>query len=84
MFYILLCVADTWVYTSDFQPFSSHGTYKLITKILQHTKKYVFANPTKIIGIILIHSHHMAIIVLAVIIFLLDNLREKRSVPITK
>ena len=29
-------------YASDFQPFSSHGTHKLITKILQHTKKKKF------------------------------------------
>ena len=28
--------------SSDFQPFSSHGTHKLITKILWHTKKYIF------------------------------------------
>ena len=28
--------------TNDFQPFSSHGTHKLITKILQHTQKYVY------------------------------------------
>ena len=29
-------------YTSDYQSFSSHGTHKLITKILWHTKKYIF------------------------------------------
>ena len=28
--------------TSDFQPFSSHGTHKLITKIPWHTKKQFF------------------------------------------
>ena len=27
----------TLVYTTNFQPFSSHGTHKLITKIMQHT-----------------------------------------------
>ena len=30
------------VYVSDFQPFSSHGTCKLITKILLHTQKNFF------------------------------------------
>ena len=30
------------VQTGDFQPFASHGPHKLITKILQHTKKYGF------------------------------------------
>ena len=25
-----------------FQPFSSHGTHKLVTQILRHTKKYIF------------------------------------------
>ena len=36
------------LYISDFQPFSSHDSHKIITKILLHTKKYVFfANLTK-------------------------------------
>ena len=35
-------------------------------------------------GIILIHSHQMAIVMLAIVIFLFDNLREKESVPLTK
>ena len=34
--YIFVCV-----YASNFQHFSSHGTYKLITKILRHTPKYI-------------------------------------------
>ena len=29
------------------------------------------------------HSHQMVIVVLAVVIYLFDNLREKRSVPLT-
>ena len=33
---------------------------------------------------ILIHAHQMAIVVLAVVIFLFDNPREKRSVPLTE
>ena len=67
------------------QPFLSRGTQKLITKILQHTKKCIilFADLTKTIGISLIHSHRTAIVVLAVVISLFDNLREKRSVPLT-
>ena len=54
---------------SDFQPFSSHGTHKLITKILWHTKNSIFADLTREIGITLIHSHQTAIVVLAVIMF---------------
>ena len=51
---------------SNFQPLSSHGGCKLIAKILQHSKKYIFfANLTKI-GIIFIRSHWMAIVTLAV------------------
>ena len=46
---------------SDSQPFSSRGTHKLITKILQHTKNIIFANLTKI-DIILSHSHQTALL----------------------
>ena len=55
----------------DFQPFSSHGTHKLITKILWHTKKYIFCQSDKKIGIILIHSHWTAVVVLATATFYL-------------
>ena len=34
-------------------------------------------------GIVFIHTHHMTI-VLAVVIFLFDNLRQKKSEPLTK
>ena len=71
--FVLIC-------TSDFQHFPSHSTHKLITKILWHTKYiYFFAELTKT-GIILIASHWTATVVLAVVIFLSDSLREKRSV----
>ena len=40
-----------------------------------------FADLTKQIGIILIHSHRTAIVVLAVVIFVFDDLREKRHCP---
>ena len=40
-----------------------------------------FVELTKRIGILLIHSHWMVMVVLAVVIFWLDNLREKKSVP---
>ena len=66
------------------QPFSSHGTHKLVSKILRHTKKIYFCWSDQKIGIILIHSHQVAIAVLAVVTFLFDSLREKRSVPLTK
>ena len=74
-------------YDSDFQPVSSHGTHKLITKIPQHAgkkNKNMFLAHLSKIGIILIHSHWMPIGVLAVVIFYFDNLREKMSVPLTK
>ena len=60
------------VYHSDFQPFylMAHVT-SLLSKILQHTKKYAFCQSDKKLGIILIHSHQMAIAVLAVVIFYL-------------
>ena len=71
-------------YTSDFQPFSSHGNSKLIAKMLWYTKNmlYFFANMTKI-GIILIYSHQMALLCWLLSFFSLGNLREK-SVPLTK
>ena len=56
-------------YVSYFQPFSSHATCNLFTRILQHTKKYIFCRSDKKIGIILIHSHQTAIVVLTVVIF---------------
>ena len=72
--------------TQRFATFFISWHTQLITKILWHTKKHIifFANLTKKIDSILVHSHWMAIVVLAVVIFLFDNLREKRSVPLTK
>ena len=62
--------------------FSSHGTRKLNTNILQHTKKYIsYSSDT---GTILINLHLTAIVLLAVVTFLFDLLREKRSVSPTK
>ena len=70
------------LYISEFQPFSSPGTHKLITQILQRTKKCVFADLTKKKkGVILIHCLRTAIVVLAVVISLCDHLREGRSGP---
>ena len=43
----------------------------------------MFCRSDRKIDIILIHSHQMAIVVLAVVIFLFDHLREKRSVALT-
>ena len=62
---------------SDFQRFLSHGAHKLITN---GTPKNTFFSNKKIY-MILIHSQQMAIVVLAVVIFLSDCLREKGSVP---
>ena len=54
----------TFCYSRDFQPFSSHGTDELITKILQHTKKiyHSFCQSDKKIGILLILSHWAAVV----------------------
>ena len=73
------------VLISVVQPFSSHGTHKLITKILRRTKNGIFCrSDKKKKSKILIHPHWTAIVVLAVVIFSFDDLREKRSVPPTK
>ena len=61
-----------------------HLRAQLITKILQHAKKYIFCRSDQKISIILIHWHQVSIVVLAVFIFLSDSLRERRSVPQTK
>ena len=50
--------------------------------ILTHI--YIFANLAQKTGIILIHLHWTAIVLLVLVIFLFDNLRAKRSVPLTK
>ena len=51
---------------------------------MAHQKIY-FCLRQKRISIILIYAHQMAIVMLALVIFFLfDNLREKRSVPLTK
>ena len=57
--------------------------HKLFTKVLQHTKKDFCQSDDKI-GIILIHSHQVAIVELAVTVFLFDSLREKKPVPLTE
>ena len=44
----------------------------------------IFPDLTPKIAIILINSHWMTIVVLAVAIFQFDNLRKKRSVSLTK
>ena len=67
-------------YDSDFQPVSSHGTHKLITKIPQHAgkkNKNMFLAHLSKIGIILIHSHWMVIVVLAVVFFIFDSAKGK-------
>ena len=73
-----------YTYTaSDFQPFASHGTHKLITKVLWHTKNIFFCQSDKK-RYIFIYSHWMVTVVLAVVILLLNKIREKKSVPPTK
>ena len=42
------------------------------------------STPKNNTGVTLMHSHQMATVVLAAVIFLFDSLREKRSVPQTK
>ena len=52
--------------------------------ISQHTKIIYILPSGQKIGILLIHSNQRAIVGLAVVIFFIDGLREKRSVPPTK
>ena len=59
-------------------------THRLITKILRHTKRYIFCQPDKINRYDFDSLTLMTIVVLAVVIFWFDNLREKRSGPLTK
>ena len=68
----------------QFSTFLSHGSHKLVIKILQLTKNVYFCWSDPKIGINLIHAPQTAIVVLAVVVFIMDNLREKSSVPLTK
>ena len=61
---------------SDFQAFSFHGTHKLL-KFCGTPKNTYVADLTKKIGIVLIHSRHAAIVVLAVVIFVLRQSKGK-------
>ena len=56
----------------------AHISYLL--KFCKTPKNICFADPTKKMGIILIHSHETAIVVLAVVIFLFDNLGKRGQV----
>ena len=47
-------------------------------------KNIYFFHLTQKIGTILIHSHRTAIVVLAILFFVFDNVREQRSVPLAK
>ena len=58
--------------------------HQLISKILQHTQNIFFAYVANKIEIIWIHSCQMATVVVAIVIFLLDSPKEKRSVPLTE
>ena len=49
--------------------------------MLWHTKKCIFCQSDKKTGVVLIYSHRTTIVVLAVVIFLLDNLGEEVSAP---
>lgn len=57
-----------------------HGMDKLMTKMLWHTKNYIFASLTEN-WYTLIHSHWTAIVLSAVVIFLLDNRRRRGQRP---
>ena len=61
---VAIPVSNVRTEQSDFQPFLSHGTYKLITKLLRHMKNISFANPMKEIAIIFIHLPQTAIVVI--------------------
>ena len=69
---------------SSFQPFPSRGTHEPITKILQHTKKYIyFCQSDKNRYNFDSHSRQLLLCCL-LSFFKFDNLREKRSAPVTK
>ena len=61
--------------------FFSWHTHQLITNILWHPKNIFFANLTHKKGVSLTHWRWMAVVVLAVVQFLFDSLRGKRSGP---
>ena len=63
--------------------FHHYGTHKLITIILQHTKNVLFTDLTKIRYNFDSFISDSYFVLAAVIFFLFDNLREKRSVPLT-
>ena len=67
-----------------FQPFSFHGPHKLITTILQHNKNIFFADLTKIQVNFDSFTPNDYCCVDRCHFLLLDNLREKRSAPLTK
>ena len=64
---------------SDFQPFPSHATHKLMTKILGHTKKYRFC-PSGNKNRYNFDSFTLEV-VLALVMFLFDGLRERGPCP---
>ena len=72
----------TW--SSNFQPFSSQGTYKLITKVLQHTEKYISCQPDKKNRYNFDSFTPNGYCCVGCCHFLFDNLREKSAVPLTK
>lgn len=65
-------------------PNLSHLMAHKLLKFCGTPKIMAYAPLTKKKGRILIHSHPKAIVVLAVVTFSLDSLREKRWVPLTK
>ena len=44
---VAIPVSNVRTEQSDFQPFLSHGTYKLITKLLRHTKNMLYLLPIR-------------------------------------
>ena len=78
--------SDTYPRKTIFNLFYLTSHIKLIAKVLQHTKKMLlyFLLIWQKISIIWIHSHWMAIVVLAVVVVKFDNLREKRWVHLSQ
>lgn len=65
------------IQTSNFQPCSSYGMHKLITKICGTPKNVIlFVHLTQKKGIVFIHSHQMSVFTLAVVIFI-NNLGKR-------
>ena len=76
------CEKEIQLEHSDFQPFSSHGTHNLISKILQQTKKCIFAYLTKNRCNFDSFTPEWLLLCWLLSFCLVDSLKETKSVPL--